>query len=605
MLVARIDYGPLLDMLVSQLKYPELLRKRTGQIRVLRESASLEIRVAFLGGATTQELGSWLDLFVGQHGIRAVGHHGDFGRYFEELTMDAARLEEFAPQVVFLNLGARDLTSTLSPTATAGDLEQAVAASMERVRQVCDAIDRLGALAIVPTIVPPPLHAMGNLSAAIPGGISLYAAHLNIKLAELAQERSRVRLLDAQAVLSSCAEAWYSAERWFRYKIWRSGEAEMRMASSLASIIAAMFGRSRKVLVLDLDNTLWGGVIGDDGVDRLVIGRETPMGEAFTAFQEYCRALQRRGVLLAVCSKNDDAIARSGFEHPDSVLKLTDFAAFRANWEPKSDNLLSIAAELNLGIDSFVFIDDNPAERHLVSQQLPAVAVPDVGNDPAEYCRIIEEGRYFEPVSISNEDVQRAAMYAANSVRNSAEAAFANYDEYLQSLAMVAEIDAFQPVYIERIAQLINKTNQFNLTTRRYTLAEVQELAQRPNQITLYGRLADRFGDNGLVSVIIGRAVDRILYVDLWLMSCRVLKRGFEQAMFDALVDRARQLGCTELVGTYIPTDKNGMVAGHYASFGFTRTTADYVSEQQWHRALSDIVPTSKHIKVRTHERYS
>jgi FkbH-like protein len=592
-------------MLVSELKYPELLRKRTGQIRRLNEAASLEVRVAFLGGATTQELGSWLEFFVGQHGIRAVGLHGDFGRYFEEATMDAARLEQFAAQVVFLNLGARDLVTPLPPTATAADLEQAVATSIGRVRRVCDAIDRLGALTIIPTIVPPPLHAMGNLSAAIPGGTGLYAAHLNIKLAELAQERSRVRLLDTQAVLSSCTEAWYSAERWFRYKIWRSGEAEMRMASSLASIIAAIFGRTRKMLVLDLDNTLWGGVIGDDGLDRLVLGRETPKGEAFTAFQEYCKALQRRGVLLAVCSKNDDAVARSGFDHPDSVLKLTDFAAFRANWEPKSDNLLSIAAELNLGIDSFVFIDDNPAERHLVSQQLPAVAVPDVGNDPAEYCRIIEEGRYFEPISISNEDVQRAAMYAANSVRSTAEAAFASYDDYLQSLEMVAEIDAFQPVYIERIAQLINKTNQFNLTTRRYTLAEVQELSQRPDHITLYGRLADRFGDNGLVSVIIGRVVERTLYVDLWLMSCRVLKRGFEQAMFDALVDRARQLGCTDLVGTYIPTAKNGMVAGHYAAFGFTRTTADDASEQQWLCTMSGITPISKHLEVRTHERSS
>jgi len=593
-------------MLSSELNYPELLRKRSGQIRMLREQATLSVRVAFLGGATTQELGTWLDLFLGKSGIQTIGYHGDFGRYFEEATLDTERLREFAPQVVFLNLGARDLIQALPPAATAADLEQAVGGTLGRIRDVCDALAQMGAVVIIPTIVPPPMHALGNLSAWVPGGASLHAALLNVRLAELAQQSAQVRLLDTQAVLSTGSEPWYSAERWFRYKIWRSGEAEMRTAASLASIVGALFGRTRKVLVLDLDNTLWGGVIGDDGVDRIVIGRETPRAEAYTAFQEYCLTLRRRGVLLAVCSKNDEAVARSGFDHPDSVLKVSDFAAFRANWNPKSENLVSIATELRLGLDSFVFVDDNPAERHLVAQQLPMVAVPELGSDPSDYARITDEGRYFEPISISDEDVQRAALYAANAVRSSTESAFANYDEYLQSLEMMAEIDAFQPVYLERIAQLINKTNQFNLTTRRYTLAEVEQMAGRTDHVTLYGRLADRFGDNGLVSIIVGRVVEQTLLVELWLMSCRVLKRGFEHAMFDALVDRAHAVGCRSITGVFIPSEKNGMVSDHYASLGFRSVPSDSTPGQQWQYDLSSASsPLNQFIQVKPRGQYS
>ena len=374
------------------------------------------------------------------------------------------------------------------------------------------------------------------------------------------------------------------------------------MLRSLNSIIRAIYGKSRKVLVLDLDNTLWGGVIGDDGVDKILIGRETPQAEAYTAFQEYCLSLRDRGILLAVCSKNNEDVAKSGFAHPDSILKLEHFSAFRANWEPKHGNIQSIAQELNLGVDSFVFADDNPAEREIVRSQIPGIAVPEIGNEVTRYAEIIQAGRYFEPASLSKEDLERAALYAQRSQVVAQQAKFANYGEYLDSLEMTAEIDTFKPVYLERIAQLTNKTNQFNLTTRRYTFAEMEAAAADPNTIALYGKLSDKFGDNGLISIVLGKRHGDELHMDLWLMSCRVLKRDMEQAMLDAVVERAQSRGIRSIIGFYIPTAKNGMVKEFYPVLGFesiplSDTTLPEGSTA-WRLPLVNYKQQNTHIKV-------
>jgi FkbH-like protein len=326
------------------------------------------------------------------------------------------------------------------------------------------------------------------------------------------------------------------------------------------------------------------------------------VAEAYTAFQDYCLSLRDRGVLLAVCSKNDERIAKQGFEHPDSVLKLEHFAAFRANWEPKPESIASIAQELNLGADSFVFVDDNPAERAIVEAQIPGIAVPDIGRDVAAYADIIEAGRYFEPAGLSSEDLGRASLYRDNGARAASETRFADYGEYLDSLEMTAEIDRFKPVYLDRITQLINKTNQFNLTTRRYTQAEVAAVLGDGNALGLYGRLSDRFGDNGLISIVLGRRIGdplgETLDIDLWLMSCRVLKRDMEMAMLDALADRAREMGVKRLRGRYLPTRKNAMVAGLYASLGFTLETREPDGLAVYALDLAGYKRRNRHIRV-------
>jgi len=304
-------------------------------------------------------------------------------------------------------------------------------------------------------------------------------------------------------------------------------------------------------------------------------------------------------VLLAVCSKNDVENAREGFSHPDTVLRLEDFSAFKANWNPKPDNIREIAAELNIGLDSLVFVDDNPAERAIVASQLPEVAVPDVGSDVSLFAEAIEREAYFEPAAIVQDDLDRAAFYTANVQRDNHASAFASYAEFLESLEMTAEIGPFAPVYLGRIAQLINKTNQFNLTTRRYTAAEVEAAATDSASVTLYGRLADKFGDNGLVSVVIGTQRGSALDIDLWLMSCRVLKREMEWAMFDALVEECHKRGVGEIHGIYIPSKKNGMVAEHYGVLGFRRVQSEPDGRTLWSYAVpAGYAPKATHIRT-------
>jgi FkbH-like protein len=299
-----------------------------------------------------------------------------------------------------------------------------------------------------------------------------------------------------------------------------------------------------------------------------------------------------------VCSKNNDEIARQAFEHPDSVLRLEHFSSFKANWEPKHENILAIAQELNLGVESFVFIDDNPAERSLVQAQIPGIAVPDIGSEVTRFAQIIEQRRYFESISMSEEDLSRAALYQTNATRNQMQAKFADYGEYLDSLEMTAEIERFKPAYLDRIAQLINKTNQFNLTTRRYTPAQIEAIYRDQGYLCFYGRLSDRFGDNGLVSIVIGRRDGNALHIDLWLMSCRVLKRDMELAMLDALVERAAASGISTLFGYYTATKKNAMVADHYQKLGFELSAGGETGGSVWTLAISQYSPTNRHIRI-------
>jgi len=279
-------------------------------------------------------------------------------------------------------------------------------------------------------------------------------------------------------------------------------------------------------------------------------------------------------------------------------LKPEHFSAFKANWEPKYENILAIAQELNLSVDSFVFVDDNPAERAIVEAQVPGVAVPAVGNEVAKYPSILDAGRYFELVSLENEDIARAQLYAENSQRAKLQQKFASYGEYLDSLEMMAEIDVFKAIYMARIAQLTNKTNQFNLTTRRYTLAEIEAAAADGNHIGIYGKLTDRFGDNGLISIVLGRLDDTDLHLELWLMSCRVLKRDMEMAMLDSLVEQTRQRGVKRLIGYYHPTAKNGMVANHYENLGFSPVYNDTAIGTTWSLDITNYVARSRHIKI-------
>ncbi len=392
------------------------------------------------------------------------------------------------------------------------------------------------------------------------------------------------------------ADRWHDAGHWHAEKLPFAPDLIPLFADVVARTIAAIRGTTRKCLVLDLDNTLWGGVIGDDGVDGIALGQGSAAGEAFLAIQQTALALRERGIILAVCSKNDDDVARGPFRHhPDMPLKEAHIASFVANWGDKATNLRAIASALNIGLDSLVFLDDNPVERAQVRRELPMVAVPELPADPALYPRALLAAGYFEAVAFAQEDRDRADQYRANAER----AAFAGTSDmvgYLASLDMVADFRPFDSVNRARIAQLINKSNQFNLTTRRYTEAQVAGLEADPTKLTLQVRLVDRFGDNGMISVII---VDRATWeIDTWLMSCRVLGRRMEEAVLDQVAGAARRAGATALIGRYIPSVKNKMVADHYAKLGFAATGGEAGGETTWRLDLADYVTPDLPMRV-------
>jgi FkbH-like protein len=588
-------------LILQDWRVEDLLQKRKRLRRELSANQDLrELRIAVLGGVTTNEVVDLLELLLLDAGFRPVFYQSEYNRYFEDAVLEPEKLAAFRPEIVYIHTHWMNIhTAHLGVTSKETKVAAVVAAELARYQTIWDSLHQsVGCNIIQNNFETPPIGLLGNADCVSESGRTRLVWELNLAFSRAAAENQKLVIQDLHSLSAFLGhQQWHDWTRWFSYKIPTTPQASLAIAKSTTAIIGSLFGKSKKCLVLDLDNTLWGGVIGDVGADRIEIGKETPVAEAHTAVQQYCLELRRRGILLAVCSKNQEEIAREGFAHPDTVLKLEHFSAFKANWEPKHQNLQAIAAELNLGLDSFVFVDDNPAERALVRAQLPMVLTPEVGSDVALYPTILDATRCFESVRLSKEDLERADAYAANSARACSAAKFADYGAYLDSLGMKAEIDTFQPVYLDRIAQLINKTNQFNLTTRRYTYAEVEDVSKHPDYIALYGKLADTFGDNGLISVLIGRRDGASLHLDLWLMSCRVLKRDMELAMLDALVERAAAAGIEKLVGYYYPTAKNKMVEDHYRQLGFA-PEASQDGGSVWSLEVAGYAPRTRHIAV-------
>jgi FkbH-like protein len=338
---------------------------------------------------------------------------------------------------------------------------------------------------------------------------------------------------------------------------------------------------------LDLDNTLWGGVIGDEGIGQIRLGAGNAEGEAYVAFQRYIKGLKTRGVILAVCSKNEDHVAREVFEkHPEMVLRTDDISCFVANWTDKASNLRNIAKQLNIGLDSIVFVDDNPAERSIVRQLVPEVCVPELPEDVTGYIRALERHRFFQVVAVNTEDLRRTEMYRANLEREQAGSSADSLDAFLRSLDMRAVIGPVNSTTVERTAQLIARSNQFNLTTRRYSNGEVQAIAEDPDWLTGTVSLFDRFGNNGLISVLLAKVQHDVLLIDTWLMSCRVLKRGVEDFLLANLVKTARSRGLRVIRGEFIPTTKNDLVRQHYGRLGFSLISEDFDGHTYWELAV-------------------
>jgi len=557
------------------IKYPfdpfELLRKKKSLKKELCRKKMTEKKIAILGGSTFSEVMDMMELFLLDVGIKPIFYQSDYNRYYEESIFVGSTLKSFSPDVIYLHTSNVNILKYPTRCDSIKTTSRLVASEVKRYKSIWDSLDKSFKCAVIQNNFELPYYRpLSNLDAYDYRGRVFFIHELNRRFAFEAMKRKNLYLNDINYLSSWLGlERWYDKSFWYSYKYAMSYEAIPHLAHSVSSIIGALYGRKKKCLSLDLDNTLWGGVIGEEGLGGIQIGKETPEAEAYSDFQAYIKALQDRGTLLTVCSKNEEKQAKLGFTHPDSLLKVTDFSDIQANWSPKSINLRKTAKKLNIGTESIVFVDDNAAERQDILFSESGVAVPDMGTDVVKYINILDKANYFETVSLSEEDLMRTSLYKNEEARKKKSKKFKNYAEFLKSLEMSAEIKPFKAIYLERITQLVNKTNQFNLTTKRYTQPEITHMAEDASYLTLYGRLEDNVGDNGLVTVLSGRLENKDLHLDLWLMSCRVFNRGMEAAMLDCLIKEAQLKKIKRIYGYFIPTERNNIVRDFYGSMGF------------------------------------
>ncbi|MBQ9899422.1 MAG: HAD-IIIC family phosphatase [Ruminococcus sp.] len=583
-----------------------ILRRRRSIRRELLADGTPRIkkRIAVLGGSTTSDVISMLELFLLDAGIEPEFYESEYNKFYEDAVFGSPELDSFRPDIIYIHTTSRNLTLLPeSPAETPEQIQQRLDDQFAVFREVWVKLMQRFQCPIIQNNFELPLcRRTGNYDGWGYAGHAAFISRLNVMLSDYARHNNGFYINDINYLSAACGlEKWHDPEAWFLYKYAMRTEVIPDLAFSAASIIKSVFGKNKKVIDLDLDNTLWGGVIGDDGQEGIEIGPETAVGQSFSEFQSYIKGYRSFGVLLAVCSKNDEENALLGLSHPSSVLKKEDFVSIKANWDPKDRNIAESAAELNLLPESFVFIDDNPAECAIVSAQLPQVQTIELTSVGEAMYRLGRSG-FFEITSVSEDDLRRSEMYAANAKRAAQQRSFSSYTDYLLSLDMHAEICGFEPVYVQRIAQLTNKSNQFNLTTKRCTEADIQAFEDDPGRICLCGSLTDRFGENGIVSVVIARCEGDIAHIELWLMSCRVLKRDMELAMLDELVRQCRERGVRRIVGYYFKTAKNSMVSELYGSFGFTQDKLDDSGDSVWSLDITDYKNKNKVISVNEKE---
>jgi len=549
---------------------------------LLRESKRLDpsatrskVRIALLSDAATQQFVPLLRTLLHRHGVDAAIYEGPFDGIQLEALNPHSGLYRFQPDFIVLLNSVQALRAAFSHRS--GDASAFFEEKTRGIVEVWDTIQQHTTATLVQsTFAMPYERHFGNFDQKVPGSLYSVAAALNAYIAQQVRSRAGILINDVESIAS-----WVGRRHWFDERFWDMAKSFCALpqlplvAKNIVDIVMASRGRVAKCVVLDLDNTLWGGVIGDDGVDGILLSAHGD-GEAFYRLQAYLKELSNRGILLAVCSKNEmDAAVLPFDKHPDMLLRRSDITVFTANWNDKADNIRKIRDVLNIGFDSMVFLDDNPFERDLVRGVLPDVIVPELPEDPADYVRAISELNLFETTSFSGEDLKRAELYRVEAERREAQAAYANAEDFLRSLEMRIVVARFDPFHLPRIAQLIQRSNQFNLTTHRYTEAECEALMNNPEVLPLYAKLSDRLGDHGLIGVIVLEPRGNELVIRDWLMSCRVLARGVEQYLMNMVVEEARQRGLASVRGEYIRTAKNQMVEGFFAQFGFVQTGGD------------------------------
>ncbi|MBV9988771.1 MAG: HAD family hydrolase [Chitinophagaceae bacterium] len=532
------------------------------------------IKAALLGDSATQWLHEALRGCAYAYGIDLQIWEADYNQQERQLMDPGSELYRQQPQIILLFRSTQALlhrfdTMPANERATMADRE------LELIRSMANAVQSFSSARLICYNYAEMDDAVfGNYANRTPSSFLFQLRKLNFSLMQLSAALKDLFICDLNIVQQSLGrEQFFRPAIYVNTEMTVSLEALPAVAERTLAIVRALQGQSHKCLVLDLDNTLWGGIIGDDGLENIQLGN-LGIGKAFVAFQHWIKKLKERGIILAVCSKNSPEIAQEVFEkHPEMVLRLDDFAVFAVNWENKADNLRHIQSILNIGFDSMVFLDDNPFEREMVRTHVPGITVPELPGDPAEYLEYLQGMNLFETISVSAEDADRNKLYQAEALRKSTIQKFTNEDDYLQSLLMQSRVEPFNNYNTPRVAQLTQRSNQFNLRTVRYTEADIERIASSQQHAGFCFTLEDTFGSHGLIAVVILVKEDpATLFIDTWLMSCRVLKRGMEQFTLNTLAAFAKKHGFRKLKGEYRPTAKNGLVKDHYEALGFTQS---------------------------------
>jgi FkbH-like protein len=531
------------------------------------------IRLALIGDTATQLLATAICGMGADRGFRIDLFEADYNQVEQQLLNPASELYQFNGDYIVIFQSTHKLAEQHS-LLTAKKKAELADDRLSFVTTICETPQLKDKKIIYFNYPEIDDSVFGNYNSKVISSLSYQVHKLNYELMNLSQKYSNLYLCDIDSLQSKYGRTMMFAPNiYINTEMVLSIDALPYVASRVMDIIFAIKGQIKKCLILDLDNTLWGGIIGDDGLEGIQLGHGLGIGKAFTEFQMWIKKLKQRGIIICVASKNNEETAKEPFEkHPDMVLRLDDIAVFMANWESKVNNIRAIQKVLNIGFDSMVFLDDNPFERNVVRENIPGITVPELPTDPAEYLEYLYELNLFETASYSDADKDRTKQYQVEAQRVSFAKIFTNEADYLKSLDMVSSVSGFTAFNIPRVAQLSQRSNQFNLRTIRYTEADIASMAEDPNVIDLSFTLKDKFGDNGLIAVVIMKERDKeTLFVDTWFMSCRVLKRGMELFILNTMVEQARSAGYKQIIGEYLPTAKNKIVENHYPSLGFSK----------------------------------
>ena len=534
------------------------------------------IKVAILGDSATQFL---------TQAIRGLGYdnqfdlqiwEADFNQVERQILDPTSELYEFVPEIVIIFQCSHKLLGKFNTSKPEYQslLASNEIAAIEKLHEVV--ANKTNAKIIYYNYTEIDDSVFGNYSGKTERSFLFQLRKLNYELMVFASKNSSFYICDISTIQNQIGKSnFFQTSVYINTEMVLSIDVLPHVATKTISLINALHGKFKKCVILDLDNTTWGGIIGDDGIENIQIG-SLGIGKAFSEFQYWIKKLKNRGIIVAVCSKNTESVAKEPFEkHPDMVLRLDDISVFIANWENKADNIRQIQKILNIGFDSMVFLDDNPFERNMVRENILEITVPELPEDPAEYLEYLYTLNLFETVSFSNEDVERTKLYQIEAQRASIQEKFTNEDDFLKSLNMTSLVESFTAFNRPRVAQLSQRSNQFNLRTVRYTDSEIEKISLSPNYFTFAFTLEDKFGDNGLICVIILRKIDlKTVFIETWFMSCRVLKRGMENFVLNTIIDFSKENGFEIVKGEYIPTIKNDMVKDHYLNLGFAEKDA-------------------------------